>query len=257
MDVGSSKSGSERSEFNRLLDDCKNHHLDYVITKSLSRFGRDNVEVIEAVRLLQECSVKIYFMEEDFEVDQNYDELELTIRAALNQSENEHRSENIRMGMKYRAEQGLSGLYKKTCYGYKKSGEGNLVPDEEQAAIVKRIYELYLSGASIRSIIKILAEENIPSPQGSGTWSKKTISIILTNAKYTGNVQVLKSDPCRGSYCMFDSHEAIISMEDFAEVQKEIDRRTKKKRKYESAASSLLRDAGWIEPINLNTESGE
>ena len=125
MDVDSAKTGSDRREFTRLLTDCKNHDLDYVITKSLSRFGRDNVEVLKAVRLLQESGVKIYFMEEDIDVDKNYDELELTIRTAINQSENEHRSENIRMGMKFRAEHGLSGLYKKPCFGYKKNDKGN------------------------------------------------------------------------------------------------------------------------------------
>ena len=77
-----------------------------------------------------------------------------------------------------------------------------LLPDDEKAAIVKRIFELYLSGASIIAIINTLEEDKIPSPKGSGTWSKKTISTILTNAKYTGNVQVLKSNPGRNSYCM-------------------------------------------------------
>ena len=250
MDVDSAKTGSERREFTRLLDDCKNHELDYVITKSLSRFGRDNVEVLKAVRLLQESGVKIYFMEEDLDVDKNYNELELTIRTAINQSENEHRSENIRMGMKLRAEHGLSGLYKKPCFGYKKNDEGNLIPDEEQSKIVKRIYELYLSGTSIIGIINTLAEEQIPSPHGSKTWSKKAISTILTNAKYTGNVQVLKSDPGRNSYCMWDAHEAIVSMEDFAQVQKEIDRRTRKRRKYESAASAFVKEINWSETIN-------
>ena len=250
MDVDSAKTGSDRREFTRLLTDCKNHNLDYVITKSLSRFGRDNVEVLKAVRLLQESGVKIYFMEEDLDVDKNYDELELTIRTAINQSENEHRSENIRMGMKFRAEHGLSGLYKKPCFGYKKNDEEYLVPDEKQAPIVKRIYELYLSGKSIIGIIKTLAEEKIPSPTGRETWSKKTITTILTNAKYTGNVQVLKSDQGRNSYCMWDAHEAIISREDFAQVQREIERRTKKKRKYESAASALVKEINWSEPIN-------
>lgn len=252
MDVGSAKTGSDRKEFNRLLNDCKNNNLDYVITKSLSRFGRDNVEVLEAVRLLQESGVKIYLVEEDLEVDKNYDELELAIRAAINQSENEHRSENIRMGMKFRAEQGLSGLYKRPCFGYKKNAEGNLVPDEEQAAIVRRIYEMYLSGASIICIINTLAEEKILSPKGSETWSKKTISTILTNAKYTGSVQVLKSDPGQNSYCMWDAHEAIISKAEFARVQKEIEKRTRKKRTHASAASTLIESIGWSDPIKRN-----
>ena len=80
--------------------------------------------MLEAVRLLQETGVKTYLMKEDLEADKNYDELELTIRTAINQYENEHRSENIRMGIKFRAEQGLSGLYKRPCFGYKKDHAG-------------------------------------------------------------------------------------------------------------------------------------
>ena len=108
---------------------------------------------------------------------------------------------------------------------------------------------MYLSGASIIGIINTLAEEKIPSPKGGETWSKKTISTILTNAKYAGSVQVLKSDPGRNSYCMWDAHEAIISKKDFALVQKEIERRTKKKRTHASAASTLIESIGWPEPI--------
>jgi len=250
MDVGSAKTGADRREFTRMLNDCKNHELDYVITKSLSRFGRDNVEVLEAVRLLMDSGVKIYFMEDDIEVDETSDELELTLRAAINQSENEHRSENIRLGMKYGAENGLSGLYRRPCFGYRKNGDGNLVPDHYQAAVVKKIYELYLSGSSIINIINTLAEEHIPSPKGSEVWAKKTVANILTNPKYTGNVEILKTDPGRNSYCMWDAHEAIISMEDFARVQKEIERRTKKKRKHESSASALIDEINWPEPQN-------
>ena len=79
---------------------------------------------------------------------------------------------------------------------------------------------------------------------------QKTVANILTNPKYTGNVEILKTDPGRNSYCMWDAHEAIISMEDFARVQKEIERRTKKKRKHESSASALIDEINWTEPQN-------
>lgn len=253
MDVGYAKTDSCRKEFNRLLNDCKNHNLDRVITKSTSRFGRDNVEVIEALRLLKELGIKVYFMEEGIDIDAVYDEFELTVLAAINQSENEHRSKNIKMGLRFCAERGSSGLYKKPCFGYRKNEDGNLILDEKQAVIVKRIYELYLSGASIDGIIKTLEQENIPSPKGSNSWPKKTISLILTNAKYTGNTQIMKSDLSQGSYCLSDSHEAIISKDDFAQVQKEIERRAKKKRQFESAASSLVRTINWAEPISSSS----
>ena len=249
MDVGSAKTGADRREFTRMLRDCTNHELDYIITKSLSRFGRDSVEVLEAVRQLLSSGVKIYFMEEDINIDRNYDEVELSLRAALNQSENEHRSENIKLGLKYRAENGLSGLYKKPCFGYKKNENGDLVQDSYQAAVVRKIYELYLSGLSFEGLIGKLAKEGIPSPHGCEKWSKKAIETILTNIKYTGNVEVLKTDPGRASYCMCEAHEAIISTEEFAQVQSEIVKRSKRKRKVKSAANIFVDEINWSEPF--------
>lgn len=126
LEVASAKTDSYRREFNRLLDDCKKKEIEVVVVKSLSRFGRDNVEVIDSIRALVNASVTIYFMEEDIDVDADYPEWELSIRSAINQAENEHRSENIKMGLRYRAESGNSGLYKKPCYGYVKGADGNL-----------------------------------------------------------------------------------------------------------------------------------
>ena len=144
LEVGSAKTGSSRREFTRLLDDCNSQQIEVVVVKSLSRFGRDNVEVIESIRALVSAGVTIYFMEEDIDVDASYPEWELSLRSAVNQSENEHRSENIKMGLRFRAESGESGLYRKPCYGYKKNDQGELICDAYQAAVVSHIFELYL-----------------------------------------------------------------------------------------------------------------
>ncbi len=77
LEVGSAKTGSSRREFVRLLDDCKRQEIEVVVVKSLSRFGRDNVEVIESIRTLVSAGVTIYFMEEDIDVDASYHEWEL------------------------------------------------------------------------------------------------------------------------------------------------------------------------------------
>ncbi len=84
LEVGSAKTGSSRREFTRLLNDCKNHEIEVVVVKSLSRFGRDNIEVIEYIITLVGASVTIYFMEEDIDVDADYPEWELSIRSAIN-----------------------------------------------------------------------------------------------------------------------------------------------------------------------------
>ena len=236
IDIGSAKTGTNRREFTRLLHDCKDRKLDLVIAKSLSRFGRDNVEVLSSMRQIIESNVDIYFVENEFLADQNYldHELELGIRSAINQSENEQRSENIKMGIRFGLEKGTSGLYRKACYGYCKDEEGNLTIDVDQAAVVSHIFEMYLEGHSFAAISKALAEEQIPSPRGSDRWSKKAIETVLTNIKYTGNVVALRSNPWQPGYLMEDAHEPIISLDQFLTVQTEIMRRAKRKRKEEN-----------------------
>ena len=102
IDVGTAKTGSSRREFARLLEDCKNRKVNYVLVKSMSRFGRDTVESIESIRLLQKAGVAIYFMVEEKEITKDTPEFDLSVRASIIQSENEHRSENIKIGLRQR-----------------------------------------------------------------------------------------------------------------------------------------------------------
>ena len=247
LEVSSAKTGSSRREFTRLVDDCKKHQIETVVVKSLSRFGRDNVEVIESIRTLVNAGVTIYFMEEDIDVDANYPEWELSLRSAINQSENEHRSENIKMGLRFRAESGQSGLYRKPCYGYNKGEDGNLEVNPEQAVVVERIYDLYLEGHSFISIVDKLAEDKVPSPQGKEKWSKRAIETVLSNMKYTGNVKILNNDPNGRSYMLQDSHPAIISADKYDKVQEEIMKRSKRKRNIGRATLSQVQEISWPE----------
>lgn len=251
LDVGSAKTGTTRREFTRLLHDCKEKKLDLIIAKSLSRFGRDNVEVISSMRQIIDANVDIYFVENEFLANRNYleHELELSIRSAINQSENEHRSENIKMGIRFGLERGTSGLYRKACYGYYKEEDGNLTIDEDQAAVVSHIFDLYMAGNSLTAISETLAEEKIPSPRGSDRWSKKAIETVLTNVKYTGNVAALKSDPWKPGYMMLDAHEPIISVDQFLAVQAEMIRRAKRKRKEER------RDIAYLQQLLKEKEN--
>ena len=154
------------------------------------------------------------------------------------------------MGLRFRAESGESGLYRKPCYGYKKNDQGELICDTYQAAVVSHIFELYLDGKSYSGIIDALAEEHIPSPRGSERWSKRAIETVLTNAKYTGNVEVLKSNPTGNRYVLHDAHMAIISTEKFAAVQEQIDKRAKRKRKAESVSRTLAEELKWDKPAD-------
>ena len=113
--------------------------------------------------------------------------------------------------------------YNKICYGYRHDSEGNLCINESEAKNVRFIYNCYLDGHSIVSILKELKKEAIPSPTGKDTWSKKTVENILTNIKYTGTV-IISAD--NDQYMITDHHPTIISSDAFDAVQTERDLRS-------------------------------
>lgn len=226
MDIATSKTGSSRKEFNRMLEDCKSHKLEIVITKDVSRFGRDTVEVLDAFNQLKALGVRVIFEGNSLDTANTSSDLMVSVIESITQAENESRSENIRWGIKQRAAQGTSKLYDRKCYGYKHNENGHLVIDEETAKNVKLIYDLYLSGQSVVGIIKELAKRKILSPKGKENWNKRSIELILSNEKYTGNVEFLKSSKSEVHYLASGSHPAIISREVFEAVQMEKGRRS-------------------------------
>ena len=226
MDIATSKTGSSRKEFNRMLEDCKSNKLEIVITKDVSRFGRDTVEVIDAFNQLKALGVRVIFEGNSLDTANTDSDLMVAVMESIAQAENESRSENIRMGIKYRAAAGTSKLYDRKCYGYKHDEEGHLVIDEETAKNVKLIYDLYLSGQSVVGIIKELVKRKILSPTGKEKWCKRTIDVMLSNEKYTGDVRLLKSGKSEVHYLASGNNPAIISKEIFEAVQIEKTRRS-------------------------------
>jgi site-specific DNA recombinase len=248
MDIATSKTGSSRKEFNRMLEDCKSHKLEIVITKDVSRFGRDTVEVLDAFNKLKALGVRVIFEGNSLDTANTSSDLMVAVIESIAQAENESRSENIRWGIKQRAAAGTSKLYDRKCYGYKHDEDGHLVIDEETAKNVKLIYDLYLSGQSVVGIIKELEKRKIPSPTGKMKWCKRTIDVMLSNEKYTGDVELLKSGKSEVHYLSSGNNPAIISKEIFEAVQIEKGRRSNvvkdengSKRKSEKYSSKKLK----------------
>lgn len=226
IDISSSKTGSSRKEFNRMLDDCTSHKLDIVFTKSISRFGRDTVETMEALSKLKSAGVRVIFEQEELDTANTDSDLMISIIESFAQAENESRSENIKWGIKQGAASGTSKLYDRKCYGYKHNEDGKLIIDEETAENVKIIFDLYLGGQSVLGIIKELEKRKIPSPTGKEKWCKRTIDVMLSNEKYTGDVRLLKTGKSEIHYLATDNNPAIISKEVFEAVQIEKARRS-------------------------------
>lgn len=244
IDIGSGNESSERSQYQRMLNDCRNKKLNTIITKSINRFGRNTVEVISAVRELRNLGINIIFESENLDTRDSSNEFLISILSGLAEAENESRRLNIIWGLEKQAKNGTSELYRRRCYGYKKDKIGNLTINESEAETVRFIFSSYIAGKSYKQISKELAENGISSPTGKSTWCNKTIENILSNEKYCSEVILFKnisesklsgfsSDIIkhRNSYHMIESHPEIISKEDFNLVQELKKKRSRKKPK--------------------------
>lgn len=219
MDIASGKTGSSRKEFSRMLEDCNSHNLDIILTKSISRFGRDTVDTLEALNQLKTLGVRVIFEQEDLDTANTDSDLMISIIEAIAQAENESRSDNIKWGIKQRAAQGTSKLNNRKCYGYKNDVDGSLIIDDEEAKNVQLIFDFYLQGKSIIGIIEELERLGIKSPTGKDKWSKRTIDVMLSNEKYIGIVRLLNSGKYEAHYISEDNNPSIISDEQFKAVQ--------------------------------------
>lgn len=238
-DIKSGKNTSSRAEFQRMLNDCINHKIDLIITKSISRFGRNTADTLAVIHQLRLLYVDILFEVEDIRISETNKEFLLSVFNAVAQAESEARSQNIKWGIKHGLETGTSKFYDRKCFGYSHNSEGNIVINEEESLIVQMIFNLYLSGFSILGIIRELKKRAIKSPTGKDAWSKRTIDTMLSNEKYIGNVLIGKTYSNdfpynkrrvnRDEYEKFlnsNHHIPIITQEQFDQVQSEKLRRS-------------------------------
>ena len=240
LDFKSGESIRERPEFNRMLMDAEIGKIDIILTKSISRFGRNTEETISALRELKDRGVSVIFDQESIDTATADSELVISILSAFAEEENKSRRDDQNWGIEKRLNDGTSEIYKRACYGYKKDASGELIIDTEKAKVVQDIFEMYLSGKSIVGIISELEVKGIKSPTGKDKWSKRTIDTMLSNEKYTGDVLAFKTfsiytpshkriknnEGYHKQYLRTNLQPAIISKEIFKEVQKEKTRRT-------------------------------
>ena len=226
IDIASSKTGSSRKEFLRMLQDCKSRDIEIILTKSISRFGRDTVEILDALHQLRILGVRVIFEQEVLDTADTDNDLMISIIESIAQAENESRSDNIKWGIKQRAAQGTSKLYKRKCYGYFNDANGNLAIDDKEAKNVRLIFNMYLQGKSMIGIAAELERLGIKSPTGKQKWAKRTIDVMLSNEKYTGNVRLLDNGKHDLSYLAEGNNPPIISKEMYKAVQLEKQRRS-------------------------------
>lgn len=174
---------THRNGFNSMVEDALAGKIDLIITKSVSRFARNTVDSLTTIRKLKESGTECYFEKENIWTFDGKGELLLTIMSSLAQEESHSISENCTWGQRKRFQDGKVTVPFKRFLGYDRGEDGNLVVNEEQAVIVRRIYGLFLQGKTPYAIARQLTEEGIPTPGGKKNWGKAVVQSILTKGK--------------------------------------------------------------------------
>ncbi|WP_333565101.1 recombinase family protein [Streptococcus parasuis] len=228
----------KREEFNRMIDECMEGNIDLVITKSISRFARNTQDCLKYIRQLKDKNIAVFFEKENINTMDAKGEVLLTIMASLAQQESQSLSQNVKLGLQYRYQQGKVQVNHNRFMGYTKDEEGNLIIVPEEADIIKRIYREYLEGKSLAGIGRDLEKDGILTAAGKQRWRPETIKKILLNEKYIGDALLqktftvdfltkkrVKNEGHVPQYYVENSHEAIIPKELFLQAQEELHRR--------------------------------
>ena len=232
-------STKKRTEFLRMIRQCKQKKIDLILTKSIQRFARNTLDCINYTRILRQLGIGVLFEKENINSLPPDSEFMITMYGAMAQSESESISGNVKWGKKRAMEAGKVSIVYKTLYAYEKGADGKPIPIPAQAEIVQELYTRYLTGASLRELKDWLENGNHPTVAGSTTWSISTVKGILTNEKYCGDVllqktfstdviskKVVKNTGQIPKYLIQNHHEGIVTREQFQAVQAELARRS-------------------------------
>ena len=219
----------KRDEFKRMLADCRSGKITRILVKSVSRFARNTLELIETTRGLKDLGVVVVFEEQGIDTAQMLGEMQLTLLAMAAQEESTSISKNMRWSIQKRMDAGTY-LGNTAPYGYRLE-DGQLKIEETEATVVRRIFEMRLSGMGQVAITQELNRKRI-QPRDGKPWTVYRVRYILSNERYIGDSLFQKkyiADPLshksvrnhgeRDQYYIHDTHEAIISRENFQKVQ--------------------------------------
>jgi len=239
----SGTNANNRPQFQKLIEDCRNGLVSGIVTKSVSRFGRNTVDTLVYTRELRALDIDVFFEKENIHSCSADGELLLTLMAAFAESESANMSDNIKWGKRRRYEQGLAeSLPLGNVFGYCKK-DGVLAINEQEAVVVRRIFREYLDGFSFEMISAGLNADSIPTRRGNDIWYNKTVQNIVWNEKYVGDVIFQKTFNLDGiskkhmrnrgelpQYLVEDCIPAIIDRTTWQLVQLEVKRRQERTR---------------------------
>jgi DNA invertase Pin-like site-specific DNA recombinase len=192
-DKGITGTTEDRPEFQKMLELCRKGKIDLIITKSISRLARNTTIVLETVRELKDINVEIRFEKENINTLSGDGELMLSVLSSFAQEESKNVSDNIKWRIKKEFERGIYHLNTNKFLGYDKDEFGTLIINQEEAEIVKNMFEWYVSGMSCTEIARKLTSKGIKTITGLDKWNDGTIYNMLRNEKYKGDALLQKT----------------------------------------------------------------
>lgn len=220
----------KRDDFRRMLRDCKKGLIDRIIVKSMSRFARNTEEMLTALRALEQMGVSVYFEEQGLDTKSMNSEMFATFPGMVAQQESVSISQNMRWSYKKRMESGEFNCCA-PAYGFDLIN-GKLVINEAEAAVIRRIFDLYLQGIGMQTIANILNNEGVRRQYGREKWHHTTVNYVLNNERYKGDALLqkqittqtlpFKKQRNHGEQPMYyveNSNPAIVSRETYEAVQ--------------------------------------
>lgn len=228
-----------RTEFQRMIKRCEAHEIDLILVKSVSRFGRNVKEALEYTRKLKLLGIGVQFEKEGIYTLSLADEMLLNVFTAIAQEESQSISQNLRLSIVKRMELG-EFVDSHPPYGYRLINR-QLVIYEPEAELIRRIFDMYLSGESLTGIARDFNEKGIPTREGAKEWTARRIGIMLKNERYIGDSLYQKTyrektvpfNPHRNcgqedQFYAKNTHPPIIERTLFETAQKLLKKRTKK-----------------------------
>lgn len=228
-DLGiSGTKADSRDGLQALLYACRTGSVDYVLTKSVSRFSRNTADCLSIVRELLSCNISIYFEKENIDTSSMESELMLSLLSSMAQDESESISKNVKWTIQQKIEAGTF-KFGYPPYGYTRDADGNFIIDPKEADVIRLIFSYALSGMGTYKIAQMLEKRKIPTRKG-GKWAGSTVKGILVNEKYYGaaafqktytdsNFQRHHNHGEVDSFYAEEHHEPLISKEAFDKVQ--------------------------------------
>ncbi len=237
----SGTSMTKRIGFMNMIDACKVGKIDLVVTKSVSRFARNTRDCLQVVRQLKQLNppVGILFETENLNTLESKNEFTLGVMSLVAQGESEQKSASIKWAFVERAKKGIPCFSTHNLLGYDKDPLGTVIIVEEEAEIVRYIYDSYMEGSTTREIALALTEARVPTVTGKDVWNPNAVLNILRNEKYCGDCLMQKtytvdcfshkSKKNRGEvtqYYLANTHVPIISRDIWEKAQHQVSHRT-------------------------------